>query len=1076
MPRLTHAPRTPARVAAVLLLAAVASSTFAGDRQEITSRPSTDLESAVQLVIDGRFAQAEVAARAQLACAEARCGRDSIEAADACQILTQALRRGDKTGDPETLALAERAVSIHSSRLGECDARTAASLYHLGVLYLTRGDSKRARPPLERALAIREGLFAEGHRDVAWSLIMAAEIEMEERGDDSLIDSIFDRAASIQARLLPRDHPDVAFRLARESKHAYTRCDFATARALDEQALAIYRRTVRHGHPFVGMVLHNLGLCLENTGDFTAARAAYEESLDVRIENEGALHPNVASSQSRIAGLAYTMGDREAASAGYEQALAIQERTYGLDSPALVHTLRLLADVQVDAGAPTEARHTFERALAIAERQPHGDDAEIAHVHEQLGDIAEREGRPSDAAREHDAALAIAKHAPPQDVLQFTDVLFADADRALESADAPGRAGARNEIERLVHYHERVLAPDDLRLAQPLFELAHARALCGDARAAFALALRSEAIAREHFLTTAVAWEERALLHYGAVQAGALLCAAKIAALPGNGDLARDLWDAIVRSRALTLDEMAARRAVAGRDADPRTRELAQRLAAARERFSNLAVRGQSGADPEVFEQQLRKAREERDACDRRLAEASASWRERLEKRSTGLADVARDLPRGAALVGYTRLEGHKLAGREREQRYFAFVIARADAEPRMFDLGDSREIESSVANLLVFARSSVNEKDYRRLGEELRARIWDPLASSLSNAQRVFVVGDGALHLVSLAALPDKDGYLVESGPLVQGLCAERDLLHAGEGMPIGRGLLAIGGPDFDASPETPSPSLLAMAGQAESETSTARGITRWLDRALAELSFSALPAAAREVEDIAQAWREKMPDDGLADRARVLSGGAATEAAFKSLAHEPALIHVATHGFFLDASGTTGTGRGVGLTVRPNASARTLELPLAWSEMSLLRSGLVFAGANRRAERRDASDDGILTAEEIAGLDMSQTGLVVISACDSGLGEILNGEGVFGLSRAFKMAGARRLVLSLWPVDDQAGRRWMQAFYRAEPERDHARAVRAASLAMLAARRAAGESTHPFYWGGFVALGRSD
>jgi CHAT domain-containing protein len=142
---------------------------------------------------------------------------------------------------------------------------------------------------------------------------------------------------------------------------------------------------------------------------------------------------------------------------------------------------------------------------------------------------------------------------------------------------------------------------------------------------------------------------------------------------------------------------------------------------------------------------------------------------------------------------------------------------------------------------------------------------------------------------------------------------------------------------------------------------------------------------------------------------------------------------------------------------------------------ENPLLRSGLALAGANRRQSAAPSEDDGILTAEEVASLDLEDTEWVVLSGCDTGVGDIKDGEGVLGLRRAFQEAGARTLIASLWAVDDQAARQWMTALYSARfiDRRSIAEAIRQADQRQLAARRAAHQSTHPLYWAGFLAVG---
>jgi CHAT domain-containing protein len=142
---------------------------------------------------------------------------------------------------------------------------------------------------------------------------------------------------------------------------------------------------------------------------------------------------------------------------------------------------------------------------------------------------------------------------------------------------------------------------------------------------------------------------------------------------------------------------------------------------------------------------------------------------------------------------------------------------------------------------------------------------------------------------------------------------------------------------------------------------------------------------------------------------------------------------------------------------------------------ENPLLFSGLAFAGANRRAAASLEEEDGILTAEEVAALNLEGVEWAVLSACNTGLGTVAAGEGVLGLRRAFQVAGVRTVIMSLWSVEDRAARQWMEALYwaRLRGRLDTAAAVRQASLTVIRERRANGQSTHPFYWASFVAAG---
>jgi CHAT domain-containing protein len=206
------------------------------------------------------------------------------------------------------------------------------------------------------------------------------------------------------------------------------------------------------------------------------------------------------------------------------------------------------------------------------------------------------------------------------------------------------------------------------------------------------------------------------------------------------------------------------------------------------------------------------------------------------------------------------------------------------------------------------------------------------------------------------------------------------------------------------------------------------------------------------------------------------LLSGSDACEGTFKARASGRRVLHLATHGFFLDGSGDGSPAPGRGVALPGLAGPRPVRV--AWDaagERPLQRSGLALAGANRRAPAGPGDEDGILTAEEIATLDLEGVEWAVLSACDTGRGTIQAGEGVFGLCRAFRLAGTRTVITSLWPVDDRATREWMGALYRArfEGKKDTVAAMAAARLEVLRRRRERGDSTHPFFWAGFVAVG---
>ena len=435
-----------------------------------------------------------------------------------------------------------------------------------------------------------------------------------------------------------------------------------------------------------------------------------------------------------------------------------------------------------------------------------------------------------------------------------------------------------------------------------------------------------------------------------------------------------------------------------------------------------------------------------RKPAERALAEQNEGVRIEQARERIGLEQVRDALPAGSALVSIARYVRSGTAA-----AYVAFVTRAGSADVQVVPLGGADSLDAAIQRWRdeVSGRSPVRGaapaaavRQYRQAGAQLRARLWDPVAGHLVGVTRVFIVPDGAVNLVTFAALPSTSGrYLLEDAPPIHYAATERDLVRVGTSpVAAGRGLLAIGGAAFDDATTQPP--------------SRQRTLRQFACDSFGALRFEPLPATSREVDDIATIWSAE---------ATVLRGAAAGERALKDTIAGRRVIHFATHGFLLGSTWTPapqGTRAVGGLTA---ASPRTPR-----NENPLLLAGLALAGANRRSGARPDEEDGILTAEEVAGLNLQGTEWAVLSACDTGLGQVRAGEGVFGLRRAFQIAGVRTVIMSLWSVEDEATRTWMRALYegRLHMNLDTADAVRHASLSVLAERRARGQSTHPFYW----------
>jgi CHAT domain-containing protein len=332
---------------------------------------------------------------------------------------------------------------------------------------------------------------------------------------------------------------------------------------------------------------------------------------------------------------------------------------------------------------------------------------------------------------------------------------------------------------------------------------------------------------------------------------------------------------------------------------------------------------------------------------------------------------------------------------------------------------------------------------------------FWRPLESALGASHSIYVSPDGVLNLVSLGLIPSSDGKLLLEKHDLHVLTSTKDLLRQAPGTSSDSAVL-VGNPRFNLTAEEQRAALLQVGRETAAPVLVASvNPSSALRKSREGGALDPLPGTAVELEAVRTLLEQKKW------QVRVYADSAALEEAVKR-ARSPRLLHLATHGFFLGEQAYAGDAAA---DVNPG-----LENPM-------MRSGLFFAGAERAllgSRPPEGLEDGVLTAYEAAALDLQGTDLVVLSACETGLGQVRNGEGVFGLRRALQIAGARAVLMSLWAVPDRETQELMGLFYEkwlAGAENHDA--LRAAQLEMRERVRARYGKDLPHYWGGFILVG---
>jgi CHAT domain-containing protein/Tfp pilus assembly protein PilF len=756
----------------------------------------------------------------------------------------------------------------------------------------------------------------------------------------------------------------------------------------------------------------------------------------------GADSPNVAQMTSKLGELYYHTGQLDRAEASFQRALAIPD--YADSVPAQLGNLGM---VYVSMGLYDRAEAAYTRALPQAEKVLGAGHLSVAILCAGLGNTYQAEGALAKAEPLYRRALAIHEQlfgkehvntAPPCNNLAQLELLMGRYDeaealfrRALAIQEKLGPASrdiAAVTLNNLASLYAITGAYDRARplLARAFKDTADTL----DARHPQLGLMRST----EAFLDGAEGHPERAVepLTAAAINAEQLLAATRLASSEArlSAYLSSVAWQEQM-AWSLLLDKIG----------DPGLQKIALAIALLRKGRSvdqaqdlqRAALRGLGPADEERFEElkalraQIAQAANGRrdpgtsanaialerkaDAIEEELARRSAPLRAArlLPGPKEIVAQVAAALPRDAVLIEL--LAFRRLNFRPKQPREgelrYLALVLAPDGTVGAADLGPGAAIDAEAGRQL--AALTQPGADPMPSASALYRLVIAPIEPLLGARRNLVIAPDGILSLVPFAALHDGKGWLLDRYTLTS-LSSGRDLLRP-DGTAPARDVTILAAPDFAA----PS-------------------------KARARFDAAAPLPGTRE---------EALALQRLYPKARMYLGAAATAGTLLGL-RAPGILHVATHGLFAGAASSPGTSRGVSL---PSPA------PAAPGGNPLTRSSLVLAGGE------------LVSALELAGMDLSGTQLVVLSACDTGRGDVRLGQGVYGLRRALLVAGAETLVTSLWRVDDAATRDLMIRYYTAlRAGAGRAAAMRTAALAVRA------QHPHPYYWAPFLVIGRPD
>ncbi len=970
----------------------------------------------------------------------------------------EAMKLKDEGGYSKALARAEHALALREAVLGGTHPDVASCLSLVGELHLEQGQPAPAEPLLQRALAIRETALGNTHPDVAKTLNSLAHLYADQ-GLYGRAEPLHQRALAIRESALGTTHPDVAKTLNNLANLYADQGMYSRAEPLHQRALAIREAALGNTHPDVAKTLNNLATLYMDQGLYGRAEPLFQRALAILEASLGDKHPLVAYTLNNLAALYRHQGMYDRIEPLYQRALAILEAALGDKHPLVASSLNNLATLYWDQGLFGRAEPLLQRAVSIWKAALGDNHPSVASSLNNLATLYQNQGLYGRAEPLYQRVLAIREAAlgntHPDVARTLNNLATLYMDQGLY-----GRAEPLSR--RALAMREAALGDNHPEVVKTLST--HARSLLAQHRLASALPFftRAFSISEQRLRQEALDFSESRLtsfLQY--LRAEEQVLYSLLRAHPKDARVQRLALGAVLLRKGRSVEETADISRAVYRSLGAEDRDTFERLRGLRTQLAARSLAGTRSFPGDDYPQRLKTLANEGDALEAELAKRSAPLRalSALPPLAEIVDRVAAALPKDGALVEFVAYSDRPLvpkpgtphAEESGQLRYLALVLF-PDASIRTLDLGPAAPIDLTATRL----RNALANRDasFQAMSQELHRLAFQPLRPLLGTTRRLLLSPDGQLGLVSFAALHDGRHFLLDAFDFTY-LTSGRELLPRPQGLPPTSSVLVLADPDFTASPRSEP----LASGNTPPRAERSASLERFFSTLRADLATGAwepLPGTRQEAESIQR----------LLPQAQLFLGPEATKERLLNLA-TPGILHLATHGFFLadaprpeDAPKPTGS-RGVGHfgALGDNPQAPRPREPL-------LRSGLVLAGASGHSKPRP--DAALVTALELAGLDLWGTQLVVLSACDTGRGDINLGQGVSGLRRALVVAGAETVVMSLWKVNDDSTRLLMDTYYRnLLAGQGRASALREAMRSLRASR------PHPHHWAPFIALG---
>jgi CHAT domain-containing protein len=982
---------------------------------------------------------------------------------------------------------------IFKRAVGENSSLSASSINNIATLYSDLGQFEQSKSLMLRVLEIRKNVLGEMHPDYAQALNNLGSIQAA-LGQHKEAEASYIKAKELFRRLVGENHPDYATALSNLAQLYSTTGEYEKAEQLYQQSGNIRKNVLGENHPDYVLSLNNLAAFYDAAGRYDESEKLFLESAEKTKKNLGENHPSYITCLSNLASHYNSRGQYRQSEPLYQQVKEMRKKLFGENHPNYAMSLNNLAFIYVEMGLYQKAEPLFLQAKEIWKKsfgENHPDYAmclnNLAAVYEDMKQYQRAEPlyiRSKDIRR----ALFGENHVDYATSLNNLAGLYAKTNQFVKAEALNIQANA---------IWQKVLKPDNpvqalgMNNLAALYRRAQIKLQESERLYLQAIELRKKTLGENHPLT-AGSENDLALLYLSMKQfnkAEPLFLSSSrksiqhlLNAFPVLSDKEKAVFineniffndcnnsylfncpspsSAILKNsldlqlafKSLSLADTRNMLETVRNSSNPALKKLLNDWESVR-----TMLAAQYALPVEKRMKSLALKETEAESLEKELNRRSADFRRQQSSLRVTMKDVQQKMTEDEVAVEFIRFNYYENKLTD-SILYAAYIINKNDSDPVFIPLFEEKQLQkildsagkTSTQMVGSFYRGADTRSKIVRgvLGERLYKLIWLPLEFKLKNARKISYSPAGKLYSIAFHALPaDSTGILMDKYNMQQFISTRQAALReTGAKTAAPQNIVLFGDARFTMDSQqlvgNKTRKQLASAALYTFQSKGSRGGV-WID----------LPGTAQEVKAIEQLFVQNKAET------KKFTQTDATEESLKGLSgNAPQVIHIATHGFFLPESSKN--------TKEGGASAKTGYVP---AEDPLLRSGLILAGGNYAWSGKtpiDGVEDGIVTAYEISQLNLSNTELLVLSACETALGDVKGSEGVFGLQRAFKMAGVKKMIVSLWQVPDKETAELMTSFYGYWFE---GKTIEEAFARAQAEMR---KKYPPYYWAAFVLV----